>query len=156
MPATACRAFQHPQSYLVLLLHNEPLDTLRVRLVIAVHIVKEIAAYALATSQRTIHVTYVIRQLQQFLLLLLITPLSLSQMSHVLSRITQSHQLLAVLYGEGKLALALVIDLVYHNCSNCQFSIVKFFITFCAMALAWRTSSLGSSSTSCSGRENTK
>ncbi len=84
VPTAAGAAFQHPQTYLVLLLQNETLDALRMLAVIAIHIVKEITAHTLTTRHMTIHIAHVISQLQQLTLSLPVTLTSLAQIAKIL------------------------------------------------------------------------
>ena len=116
VPTAAGASFQHPQAYLVLLLQDEVFDALRVLAVVAVHIVEEEAAYALASRYQPVRMTDVVSQLQQAGLCLLVAPARLAQVLQILLRVAQRHQFLAVLDGEGKLALALVVNPVNHSC----------------------------------------
>ena len=112
MPTATDATLQHYQTYLLLLRENELLGGLAVLLVIAVHIVEKEAAYALTPCQGTIHLSEVIRQLQQLSLGLAVTLLGFGLTLNVHLRITQGHQLLAVLNTAGHLLLAPAV--VYH------------------------------------------
>ena len=96
MPAAADRALQHHQPYLVLLRQYQLPDSLRLRCVVAVHVVEEEAALALVAIAR------------------------LGQQPQVRLRVPERHQLLAVLDGAGHLLPApapfvFVSYLIYHT-----------------------------------------
>ena len=63
VPTAAGRLFQHHQAYLVLLPENHVPDILALGLVVAVHIVEEVAADALRPSYLAVYVPQVVGQL---------------------------------------------------------------------------------------------
>ena len=120
MPAAADRALQHHQPNLVLLRQYQLPDSLRLRCVVAVHVVEEEAALALATRQRPVGIADVVGQLQQLRLCLAVAIARLGQQPQVRLRVPERHQLLAVLDGAGHLPLApaplvFVSYLIYHT-----------------------------------------
>ena len=120
VPAAAGRPLQHHQPYLVLLRQYQLLRGLRLRCVIAVHIVEEEAALALATRQRTLGIADVVGQLHQLRLRRAVALASLGQVPQVRLRVPESHQPGtgpdgAGHFSHGPVPLVFVRNLIYHT-----------------------------------------
>ena len=137
---------QHHQPDLVLLREHQLPDLFRLLGIIAVHIVEEIAADALAASQLSVHISEVICQLHQLGLSLSVAVAGLCQIAEILLGVPFRHQRRAVFYGAGHFLLALALPRISYLIDHrlypffCRYLIISFMPLFNSIGSLSRSS----------------
>ena len=131
MIATACRTFQHHQTNLILLGKNGFHQLLGLLFIIAVHIVKEETANALASCQWPVYITEVISQLKQLTLRLAIPFMEFLQEIKIFLRVPQSHQRVSVFHRMGKFDPVLALPFIRYSIDHRLYPFsIRYFAAF--------------------------